>query len=255
MRKRRNKKKVNTIIVIIGIILVIAFIASITYILLYFYNFNKDEEQNQDLVRDFTTEEISKVNSEFVEKIKELQQENSDVKGWIRIDGTKINYPLVQTTDNDYYLTHNYIKENSDYGSIFLNRISNLKDISSNVIIYGHNMDDGQMFGELLKYENKDFYDEHSIIRIITEESEAEYKIIYAFKSRIFYKDEIDVFRYYRYYNFSNENKYNEYLNNCKELELYDTKVTAKYGEQLITLISCEYSQDNGRIVVVAKKI
>ena len=74
------------------------------------------------------------------------------------------------------------------------------------------------------------------------------------FKSRIFYKNETGAFRYYQCYNFSNEKEYNDYLDNCKMIQLYDTGKTAEYGEQLITLITCEYSQENGRMVIVAKK-
>ena len=71
----------------------------------------------------------------------------------------------------------------------------------------------------------------------------------------MFYQDEKNVFRFYRYYDFENENKYNEYISNCKKIQLYDIGKTANYGEQLITLVTCEYSQENGRMVVVAKKV
>ena len=116
-------------------------------------------------------------------------------------------------------------------------------------------MKDNQMFKDLLKYQDKTFYEQHPIVKIATEETETDYEIIFAFKSRVFYQDEKNVFRFYQYYNLENESKYNEYINNCKKIQLYDTGKTATYGEQLITLITCEYSQENGRMVVVAKKI
>ena len=78
--------------------------------------------------------------------------------------------------------------------------------------------------------------------------------IVSVFKSRVFYQDEENVFKYYNYTKFENEQEYNTFIENCKKIQLYDTKVSAKYGEQLITLITCEYSQENGRMVVVAKK-
>ena len=111
------------------------------------------------------------------------------------------------------------------------------------------------MFQNLLKYESKSFYEQHPIIQIATDENEKQYEIICTFKSRVFYQNEKNVFRFYQYYNFDNEDKYSEYINNCKKIQLYDTGKTATYGEQLITLITCEYSQENGRMVVVAKKI
>lgn len=254
MKKGKRTKKINKIILVIEIILIIAFVSATAY-LVYRYN---DSKKNQELYEDLgldIMEEITKVNSEFIEKVKELQQENSDVVGWIRIENTNINYPLLQGTDNDYYLTHNYKKEYSSYGSIYLKTQSDIKDVNSNVHIYGHSMKDKQMFGMLKEYKNKEFYEQHPIIYIATEEDEAEYQIIYVFKSRIFYKDETNVFRYYQCYNFNNEEEYNYYIENCKAIQLYDTGITAKYGEQLITLSTCDSSQDDTRIVVVAKKI
>ncbi len=270
MKDKKSRIVVIRITTIIKVLLVIVFTMTILYLLFYFYNSYKNKilydhlfeeikiEQyivKEEIIENITKEEIPKVISECVEKVKRLQQENEDVKGWISIEGTVINYPLLQTADNDYYLTRNYKKEKSKYGSIFINCNSNIKDTNSNIIIYGHNMKDKQMFGELLKYEDKEYYELHPIIKIVTEDIESEYQIVCVFKSRIFNDNEIGMFKYYQYYNFNNENKYNEYLSNCKKIQLYDTGVVAKYGEQIITLVTCEYSQDKGRIVIVAKRI
>jgi len=151
-KKNQKKKKQRKLkfkkIAIIRIALFLALIISIVCIVPYYYNSLKNKQLYDDLdvEIDIATEEISKVNSAFVEKVKELQEENSDTKGWIRIEGTKINYPLVQTFDNDYYVLRNFKKEQSKYGSIFINCNSNIKDVNSNVIIYGHDMKDEQMF-------------------------------------------------------------------------------------------------------------
>ena len=193
-------------------------------------------------------------NDTFFADINNLKQENEDIIGWIQIDNTLIDYPVLQATDNNYYLTRNYKKEKSKYGSIFAKSECDIKNNNSNVIIYGHNMKDEQMFNTLLKYENKNFYDEHKEIKIATESEESKYSIISVFKSRVFYQDEKDVFRYYNYTKFDNEEEYNTFIKKCKEIQLYDTGVSAQYGEQLVTLITCEYSQVNGRMIVVAKK-
>lgn len=259
MRKEKRVKKNKKIKIIMAIIFSICFICAISYLIIHFINANKNkglyDDLQQNIIPDETTNELVQVNSDFVDKVKELQQENADVKGWVRIDDTNINYPLLQTDNNDYYLTHNYKKEYSMYGSIFINSNCDIKNENGNIIIYGHNMKDNQMFRDLLKYQDKSFYEQHPIIKIATEESEEQYEIIYTFKSRIFYQDEKNVFRFYRYYNFEDEREYNEYINNCRKIQLYDTEKTATYGEQLITLITCEYSQENGRMVVVGKKI
>lgn len=253
--KAKNKKSIIRLILVI--ILSLCLMCAISYLVWYFINSSKNKSLYADLQKEVLNEEAEKIeNDEFIEKVKELQKENSDIKGWIRIEDTNISYPLLQTDNNDYYLKHDYKKEDNYYGSIFINCNSNLKDDNSNVIIYGHNMQSGgQMFKDLLKYEDKSFYEEHPIIKISTEEKENEYEIICVFKSRVFYKSEKNVFRYYYCYNFKNKREYNQYINNCKEIELYDTGKTANYGEQLITLITCEYSQDDGRMVVVAKKM
>lgn len=258
MKKEKTSKMDKKTKNIIAIIFVILLISAISYLVYNFYNSNKNKDLyndlQQDIILDQATNELAQVNNEFIEKVKELQQENADVKGWVRINDTNINYPLLQTDNNDYYLTHNYKKEKSSYGSIFINSNCDIKNNNANVIIYGHDMKDGQMFQDLLKYQDKYFYEQHPTIKIATEENENDYEIISVFKSRIFYQDEKNVFRFYRYYNFENESKYNEYINNCKKIQLYDTEKTATYGDQLITLITCEYSQENGRMVIVAKK-
>ena len=248
-KKRKNRK-------LITILLTVIFLVSVSYLVFYFYDAGKNKglhDGSGDDV-DVVMEEIVKVKGPFIEKVLELKQENSDVVGWIKIEGMNINYPLLQGTDNDYYLGHNYKHEKSSYGSIYLNTNSNIKDMNSNVIIYGHSMKDRQMFGSLKDYKSKEFYDQHSTIYVATDEEEAEYQIMYVFVSRIFYTDETDVFRYYQYYGFEDEAKYNEYLENSKAIELYNTGVTAQYGDQLLTLITCDSVQDNARLVVVAKK-
>lgn len=259
MKKEKTLKSNKKVKIILSVFFFICLLLAVSYLVYSFNNSNKNkslyDDLQQDVIPDETTNELAQVNNGFIDKVKELQQENADVKGWIRIDDTSINYPLLQTDNNNYYLTHNYKKEKSSYGSIFINCNCNIKNENANVIIYGHDMKDGQMFKELLKYQDKAFYEQHPIIKITTDESEEDYEIICTFKSRVFYQDEKNVFRFYHYFDFENENQYNEYINNCKKIQLYDTGKTASYGEQLITLVTCEYSQENGRMVVVAKKI
>ena len=238
-------------------IILLILISCLSYFV--FINF-RDKKLNQELQENISniesdiSEEID-VNQEVFNKVIDLQKENTDVKGWIKINDTNINYPLLQGTDNDYYLNRNYQKEYSSYGSIFIDKDANLDDINSNVIIYGHSMNDKEMFQNLLNYANKEYYDSHKIIEIYTNNEARKYEIVTVFKSRVFYQDEQNVFRYYYCHDLSSEEKYNDYVNNCKNLELYDTGIDAHFGEQLITLITCEYSEDNGRMVVVAKRV
>lgn len=243
-------------------ILVPLIILLITLLCYLFYNFYinmRDKKLSENLQNGLTncisTNEINNdMHNELIEKVKELQNENEDIKAWIKINDTNVNYPVVQASDNNYYLYRNYKKENSNYGSIFIDSNSNIENPNSNIIMYGHNMKDGSMFKDLLKYADEEYYNNHKYIEFVTNTSSSTYEIIAVFKSRIFYKNEKNVFRYYQCTNLNNEQDYNYYVNNCKELSLYDTGVNAEYGEQIITLITCEYSSENGRMVVVAKK-
>ncbi len=188
-------------------------------------------------------------------QLQELKKENNDIVAWLEIPDTKINYPVLQTTDNEYYLTHTYKKENSKDGSIFLDKDYDWNMPSSNLLIYGHNNKNGNMFQELLKYEDESYYKEHPTIQFTTVDEDSTYEIIAVFKSRVYYKNEQNVFRYYFFINAENEEEYNYYVEESKKASLYDTGKTAEYGDQLLTLSTCEYSQEDGRFVIVAKKI
>lgn len=249
--KHRKRK------VILSQILAIFFLGIIIAILTYhLYQWHLSNQNKAIYERANETEKImpSEEKTANMKKIEKLRKENSEVVGWIQINGTTINYPILQTNNNKYYLTHNYQKKESKYGSIFLKTECNLKNNNSNLIIYGHHMEDKQMFYPLVNYIDKKYYEEHKTIQIATLEEECTYTIMSVFKSRVFYQDEKDVFRYYNYTDLKDKNKYNEFIQNCKKIELYDTGIVAKYGDRIITLITCEYSQKNGRIVVVAKK-
>lgn len=188
-------------------------------------------------------------------KVKKLQEENKDVVGWIEIEGTNINYPVLQGVDNEYYMNHNYKKEKSKNGSIFLTKDYDWSIPSSNLLIYGHNFNNGTMFQSLLKYADENFYKQHPIIRFTTAEEDSKYEIISVFKSRVYYKSEKNVFRYYYFVNAKTEEEYNEFIKNAKKASLYDIDATAKYGEQLITLSTCSYHVEDGRFAVIGRKI
>ena len=187
-------------------------------------------------------------------KVKKLQEINTDIVGWIQIEGTNINYPVLQGEDNEYYLNHNYKKQKTEKGSIFLDKSYNWDIESNNLIIYGHNLVNGQMFKDLLKYSKEEFFEQHKTIRFTTAEADKEYEIISVFKSKVYNKTEKNVFRYYDFINSKSEKEYNNFVKQAKEASLYDTKNTAEYGDNLITLITCAYHIDDGRFVVIARE-
>lgn len=255
MKKSKHAKSKSKRI-IIRIIFVIVLVISTIALLLYLYNLKKEKEENQNVLEDVTidTSDVTEEKTERMLQLEELQKENSEIIGYLEIEGTNISYPVCQTSNNDYYLTHNYKKEKASLGSLFLDKDFDLNKPSTNYLIYGHRSNAGTMFEDLMKYSEESFYKEHPTIRFTTMAEDTTYEIISVFYSRVFYKDEKDVFRYYYFVNAENEEEYNSYIENCKKASIYDTGKTATYGQQLLTLSTCEYSQDNGRFAIVAKK-
>ena len=186
------------------------------------------------------------------EKYAEVYAQNNDFVGWICIEGTNINYPVMQTPEEpNYYLKRAFDHSYSDYGVPYVQENCAL-GISDNIVIYGHNMSNGSMFADLCRYEKKSFWEEHPIIHFDTLSGYGDYEIVTVFKTVVYSQEG---FKYYHFVDAESEVDFDAFLAQCMELELYDTGVDAKYGDQLITLSTCEYSRKNGRMVVVAKKI
>ena len=249
--KPQNKRK------IVRNIFIIIFLISITALILYFYNLNKEKQENENVLENIEIEKEvipTENKSERMLQLEELQKQNSEIIGYLEIEGTNISYPVCQTTNNDYYLTHNYKKEKASLGSLFLDKDFDLNKPSTNYLIYGHRSNSGTMFEDLIKYSEESFYKEHPTIRFTTTAEDATYEIISIFYSRVYYKDEKNVFRYYYFVDAQNEEEFNDYVENCKKVSIYDIETTATYGDQLLTLSTCEYSRENGRFAVVAKK-
>lgn len=186
--------------------------------------------------------------------VKELKNMNKDFVGVLSIPDTIINYPVMYTKGEDYYLRRSFDKKQSDAGTLFIDKHNNIDPIDDNIIIYGHNMKNGTMFHELLNYKKENYYKEHKYIYFNKVDDREKYEIISVFYSKVYYETD-NVFKYYKFYNASNEEELNDYVKNIKKLSLYNTNVDAKLGDKFITLSTCEYSQENGRFVVVAKKV
>lgn len=255
MKKRSNRfkaKKNRNIWIILCIVLMVISIGVYRK-----YNQISKQKQSSNILDDIVVLELEdeEEKSEKILKLEELKKEYNEIVGWIEIDNTNINYPVMQGSDNDYYLTHNYESEEITGGSIFLDKNYDFEKPSENLLVYGHRNTSGIMFEDLTKYLDENFYNENRIIKFTTLEDDSLYEIISVFKSRVYYKSEVDVFRYYFFVDAEDEDAYNEYVENCLEVSLYDAEIIPVYGEQLLTLSTCEYSVDNGRLVVVAKKI
>ncbi len=249
LRRRCNyimRKIVYTIITIllIGLVLISSYLIF------------KEKKQNEK--QENTFEDLIEIVEENIENqeerkidINKLYEENKDIVGWLKIDNTTINYPIMQNiNDPNYYLRRDFYKNYSSYGTPYMAKQCNLN--SDNIVIYGHHMKNNKMFGELEKYKSKDFYNNHKIITFTTLEKEYSYEIFAVFKTTVYTKN---AFRYYENINFENKKMYNDFINICKDKSLYQTGIEIKDKEKLITLSTCEYSNKNSRLVIVARKI
>ena len=183
----------------------------------------------------------------------ELVAENPDMIGWIRIDGTKLDYPVMYTPgDNEKYLHKDFQGNFSVGGLPFLDEQCSLDPQSDNLLIYGHNMQNGSMFRSLMGYDQVNYLWAHPTIHFSTLYEETEYEIMAAFYDRVYLTTET-CFKFYQFINAENEEDFMEAVEYFKSHSLYDTGVTAEYGDKLITLVTCAYHTENGRFVVVAR--
>ena len=191
---------------------------------------------------------------DILPEYKKIHQKNQKLIGWVKIDDTIIDYPVMQTVNNEYYLDHNFNQEEDRNGCIFMDYQCDVIKGCDNMILYGHHMKSGKMFGTLNKYSEESYYEEHPIIQFDTIYEKGKYQVMYVFRSKVYSEEDV-TFKYYQFINAASEMEFNSYLNEMAALSLYDTGVVASYGDKLLTLSTCDYQEKKGRFVVVAKKI
>lgn len=198
---------------------------------------------------------------------KALYEQNQDLIGWLRIEDTVIDYPVMQTpADEDYYL---YLDFNGNYnqnGCLMLDTDSEAGvgiaaldyaegvAPSTNLIIHGHTMKSGEMFGDLSLYEDKEYGMAHNIICFDSLYEKREYELIAVFYSQVYYQSQ-NVFKYYKFFQADTQEEFDDWYNNIKKRSIYDTGVTAEFGDEFITLSCCAYHVEDGRFVVVGRRI
>lgn len=260
---RELKKRELTRKILLGALTIVA-VTSLGYFTYYYYTTAKTSNEFADLseLKDdkrlgTSTEGIQVTTKEqkpIIDKYKTLYNKNKKLIGWVKIADTNIDYPVMQSSNEDYYLDHNYNQEKDKNGSIFMDAKCDAMAPSTNLIIYGHNMRSGKMFGTLSRYEDEEYYKKHKRIIFDTIYQEGKYEVMYAFRSRLYEETEI-VFKYYQFIDAYSEEEFNSNMKEMAAISLYDTGVTASYGDQLLTLSTCDNNEKNGRFVVVAKRI
>ena len=261
---RKQEKRRKLIVVLSSLVAVLCF----GYFGVYYFfaaRTSMDYEQLSDLKgsdalsetqekNDFSLHKSSVKLPDILDEYKTLYSKNKKLIGWLKIDDTNIDYPVMQTENNEYYLDHNFNQEYDKNGSLFLDCDCNVYPRSTNMIIYGHHMKSGSMFGNLQKYAKESYGKKHSVIEFDTIYEKATYQVMYVFRSQV-YNENDAVFKYYQFIEANSEEEFNFYMKEMASMSLYDTGVTANFGDSLLTLSTCDSSQTDGRFVVVAKRI
>lgn len=234
----------------------IAALTSIAFLLMYAAQSKQQAHLYSDLaaVRKQDTQQETASEPEKQASYQNLYWENADMVGWIQIEGTNIDYPVMQTpADPTYYLKHDFEKNYTDYGCPFMQADCDALCPSDNLIIYGHNMKDGSMFADLAKYRSKDFWQTHKTVWFDTELGSRAYEIFAVIHTTV-QADAADAFPFYRFVDAAASEEFADYVSACKARALYDTGIFAEYGDRLLTLSTCDNITDNGRLLVIAKQ-
>lgn len=200
-----------------------------------------------------STPDAEEEDSGILREYRELYQMNADLAGWLKIEGTDISYPVMHTPqDPNYYLYRNFDGDYNAHGCLFTQAGCDLSTPSDNVTIYGHHMKDGSMFAELDGYMDKTFWEEHRYVQFDTLTEHHTYEIFAVFKTTATVGEG---FEYHQFIEAGSAEDFDWFIGQCKSLALYDTDITPVYGDKIICLSTCEYTQANGRLVVAAMRI
>ncbi|AWB46620.1 SrtB family sortase [Paenibacillus sp. CAA11] len=256
--------KMKKVLIAVSFLVLVFSLANIARILLWGYT---DQQKIEELAKvweeksdkgggeEVPSSLITKGNElVMLPEFRELYKRNPDIVGWLKMDGTRIEYPVMQNPqDEQYYLDHDFDKQESKLGLPFLDEHSRING-SDILLIHGHHMKNGWMFKDLMKYKEESFYKEHATFQFSTLYEKEEYEIVAVIVSQVYRKSD-DVFKYYQIEKVSTPAEFDSYVQNIKKLALYETGITPRYGDKLIVLSTCEYSTENGRLAVVARKL
>ena len=202
-----------------------------------------------------TSESVVELPEPYVSPYSDYFTKYPDIAAWFQIPDTIIDYPVMWTPEDEtYYLYKHYDGSENINGSLLLDTDSSLDPLTTNLILHGHNMKSGAMFGYLPMYEKYSYYEQHKEMLLYTPEGERTYEVIAVFRSQVFKKKDT-CFKYYKFFQADTEEEFNDFYDNIKALSIYDTGVTAEFGDHFITLSTCVSHVENGRFVVVAKEI
>lgn len=260
--------KKKTIINIMMVLCLLAALGCGGYLAYYYYGSIKSERAVADLRDLLVTEENMEDQNELPEMImidgkmvqkrfEKIYQKNHDFIGWITIEDTNIDYPVMYTpNDNqngEYYIHRDFEGSYSAAGLPFIDANCGIESPTDNLIVYGHNMNSGKMFHDILKYEDQEFYEDHKTFTFDTIYGNGTYEVVAVFYGQIL-EEPSTAFKYYEFVNAGDEEEFMDFVDHIKEMSIIDTGVNVEYGDQLITLSTCAYHVKDGRFAVIAKK-
>ena len=238
---------------IIRLIALIALIVSAGVLIFYAVD-DLRSKNTGDKLKDLKGAQATSALPDILPEYKALYAENPDTIGWLRIDGTGIDNVVMYAPDEiDKYLHTDFYGNYSYRGCLFVDEYCDMLS-SDNLIIYGHNMKDYSMFGSLMYYVSEDFYRQHKLISFDTIYEKQTYEIVAAIKTELV-PEGSDEFKYYEYTGSGDEDSFSEYVKFIEENKLYDTDAELSPGDKILTLSTCAYHSEDGRFIVVAKKI
>lgn len=254
VKSKKNRKRSWLITVICLGVFIYSFYELSSIFMAYYSNHQKlvevqqlyddilPEEGHDEVIEKF---EAKKIRSQFAD----LKKVNDDIVGWVTVDDTKINYPILQAEDNDYYLTRDYEKEHSFAGSIFMDYRNDVEAYNSNMVIYGHRMRDNSMFNSLKNFLDEDFFNNHKTIHFDTMYESYEAEVFAAYSTTTDFN--------YIQTDFDNAVDFWVLTEEMRKKSKHESEVSLNMEDQIITLSTCDYTldPDQGRLVVHAKLV
>ena len=241
----------------VSLIALALFIGAAVYLLGYYLKGGENKAKVEEARTIYNPQEDGVNGDGMLVRFEELYKKNNDIVGWIKIDGTAVDYPVYQTDNNDFYVDHDMSKQKSRYGAIFVDKNCKITQngTSTNLTLYGHNMIDRSMFTELLDYKNLSYYRKNPLITFDTVYEKGAYKVFAVIVTNADKEDDDGFVFNYRQNSFSSEMGFLTFIENLKVRSVINTGVDVEYGDSIITLSTCSYEFDNARTVVFARRL
>lgn len=251
MRRKKNKKYKKAIL---NLILYIILLSILIYSGIKIFKWYKDKTNNNKIVEQIKSTVIVEENNEdgnengYIVDFNKLKEQNNETIAWLKINNTNVEYPVVKGTNNSFYLNHSFDKSKNSAGWIFADCRNKFDNTDKNIVIYGHNMRDGSMFGSMLNILNSKWYEneENTNITLYTENEKSIYKVFSVYK--------IENEDYYIKTEFKNGNEFEGFIKNLKKRSIKDFNVDVSKDDNILTLSTCA-NNNKYRVVLHAKKV